>query len=280
MIKNTVSNLTIIASKKKLLEWNDFKEVWQARELILVFAWRDLRVRYRQTFLGIAWVLFQPVVTTAIFSIFFGKLAKIPSGNLPYPLFSYSGLILWNFFTTSLSTSSNSIISMGSIIQKIYFPRFIAPLAPVVTNLVDLIVSFIPLILMLIYYQTIPNPLLILFFPFLIILLLLNILGLGFFLSAINVRYRDIRFLLPFFIQIGMFVTPVIYPLGIIYDYRKWFLIINPLTGIFESFRTLISGGSNIDFGLLFISTIMTVFVFMIGLLYFSYSKDQFADYI
>ncbi len=270
---------TVIRPKRSPWDIN-LHDLWRSRELLFVFVWRDIKVRYRQTFLGIAWVLFQPVVTTAVFSIFFGKLAKIPSGDLPYPLFSFSSLILWNFFSGGLTLASNSVVLMGPVIKKIYFPRLFIPLSAVLTSVVDFFVSLIPLILMFIYYRIIPSPLLILFLPLLLFMLSLNTLGLGLFLATLNVRYRDIRFLVPFFVQIGIFVTPVIYPLSIIYDYRKWFLIANPLTGIFETFRTLVAGSNNIDFGLVLISLLITLIVFTFGLFYFSRSEDNFADYV
>ncbi|MCL4390419.1 MAG: ABC transporter permease [Patescibacteria group bacterium] len=256
----------------------DLREIWRYRELFYIFAWRDIKLRYKQTVLGIIWVLFQPLVSTGIFSIFFGKIAKIPSDNLPYPLFVLAGLVIWNFFSSALSASSQSLIGNEGIIKKVYFPRLILPISSVVTAGVDFFITFLVLLVAVVYFGYLPSLLILPVLPVLLIITILMASGLGMFMASLNVKYRDVRFILPFFIQIGLFVTPVIYPLSIIYDWRKWFLIINPLTGVIETLRALIVGRAQPDFSLLIIGLIVSIPVFCFGLFYFRRTEAYFAD--
>lgn len=255
----------------------DLKELWNYRELLYIFTWRDLKVRYRQTFLGIAWVLFQPVVTTIIFTIFFGKLAKIPSSNMPYPLFIYAGLTIWTFFSNALSNASMSLVGYEAMIKKVYFPRIIIPLAEILTAFVDFLVTLLLLTLMIVYYGYFPNPATIFILPLIILILGITITGVSIFTAAFNVKYRDVRFILPFFIQIGLFVSPVIYPVSVIFDYRKVFLYANPLTGVIETFRSLISN-EPINWLLIASSFAISLIIFLFGLIYFSKTERYFAD--
>lgn len=256
----------------------DVSELWHYRELFYIFSWRDVKIRYKQTVLGIVWVLFQPLVTTGIFSIFFGKIAKIPSDGLPYPLFVLSGLVFWNFFANGLTNASQSLVNNQSILQKIYFPRVIIPISAIITAGIDFVLTLVILVFACVFYHNIPSLSAIVVFPLTILITLLTMLGLGFFTAAVNVKYRDVRFALPFFIQVGLFITPVIYPLSIIYDYRKWFLMLNPLTGVIETFRVVISGGSQFDFGLLAVSFTVALGLFIFGFLYFRKTEIYFAD--
>lgn len=256
----------------------DFAELWRYRELFYIFSWRDVKVRYKQTVLGIIWVLFQPLVSTGIFSIFFGKIAKIPSNDLPYPLFVLAGLVIWNFFANGLTSSSQSLVGNQSILQKVYFPRLIIPISAIITAGIDFVITLIILLLACLFYGYYPNPLIFLLFPILLTILLLTISGLGMFLASLNVKYRDVRYALPFFIQTGLFVTPVIYPLSIIYDYRKWLLMLNPLTGIIETFRVLITGKGMVDYPLILLSLIISIIIFAFGLFYFRKTESYFAD--
>jgi len=271
---------TIIRPTKGVFSFDQIKELWEYRELFYIFVWKNIKVRYKQTILGIFWVLFQPLVTVTIFSIFFGKIAKIPSGDLPYPLFSYIGLIVWNFFSGSLLNASNSIVNMGGMIQKIYFPRIIIPLSAILTSAIDFVISLIPYIILMIYYHIQPSPFIIIYLPIVFLIVFLSASGLGFFAASLNVRYRDVSYLLPFFVQIGLFLTPVIYSLDIIYDYRKWFLILNPLTGIIETFRHLSVMGTRFDIWLLTSSFIISIIIFLIGLYYFNKTERTFADIV
>ena len=187
---------TIIRPTKGVFSFDQIKELWEYRELFYIFVWKNIKVRYKQTILGIFWVLFQPLVTVTIFSIFFGKIAKIPSGDLPYPLFSYIGLIVWNFFSGSLLNASNSIVNMGGMIQKIYFPRIIIPLSAILTSAIDFVISLIPYIILMIYYHIQPSPFIIIYLPIVFLIVFLSASGLGFFAASLNVRYRDVSYLL------------------------------------------------------------------------------------
>lgn len=271
-----IANMEVIIKPNNTFHF-DLNELWNYRELLYIFTWRDIKVRYRQTFLGVAWVLFQPVATTAIFSIFFGKLAKISSGNLPYPLFVLIGLIIWTFFSSALSTASMSLVSYENMIKKVYFPRIIIPLSEIITACIDFFATIFFLVVMIIYYRFFPNPAIILVGPLLLIILLATICGLSFFAAAFNIKYRDVRFILPFFIQIGLFVSPVIYPIAVIFDYRKWLLYINPLTGVIETFRALIANDP-LNWPLIGVSAIGSSIILFFGLLYFVKTERYFAD--
>lgn len=256
----------------------DLRESWQYRELLYVLAWRDIAVRYRQTILGVLWAILQPLITTGIFTIFFGKIAKIPSDNLPYPIFSFIGLTIWSFFSNGVSNASQSLLSNLGIISKVYFPRLVVPLASILTSSVDFLITVSLLLIVIFFYGFFPNFLLtLIFLPLILSILLLTMAGLGFFTSALNVRFRDVRYALPFFIQIGLYVTPIIYPLSIIYDYRRWFLILNPLTAVVETSRALVSGNS-IDLTL-FISAIpISLIIFFGGLFFFRQTESIIVD--
>lgn len=256
----------------------DWFEIWRYRELFYIFSWRDIKIRYKQTLLGITWVLFQPLVTTGIFSIFFGKIAKIPSDNLPYPLFVLTGLVIWNFFASGVTTSSQSLIGNEGILKKVYFPRVILPISAIVTAGVDFVITLVILLIACLYFRYIPNPIILLVFPLLLLIVLATMIGIGMFTASLNVKYRDVRYALPFFIQIGLFLTPVIYPLSVIYDYRKWLLMLNPLTGVIETLRLLIHGSGQLNYDLLTISIIVAGLIFMIGWYYFRRTEAFFAD--
>lgn len=256
----------------------DFDELWRFRELFYTFTWRDIKVRYKQTFLGIAWVVFQPLAATGIFTIFFGKLAKIPSGNMPYELFVFIGLVFWIFFSGALTGASNSMIENINIIKKIYFPREILPISAVVTSLVDFSISFVAVLIMAFYFGFRPSLNLVIILPISLIIASLSASGIGFFLASINVKYRDVRYILPFFIQMMLFLTPVIYPSATVRDSFRGLFALNPMTGVIESMRTTISGSSGVDFNTLAISTVAAIILFIVGLSYFRSTENFFAD--
>lgn len=255
----------------------DLKELWEYRELFYIFAWRDIKIRYKQTVLGFGWAIFQPLVTTGIFSIFFGKLAKIPSDGLPYPLFAFAGLTVWNFFSSAVSYSSHSVLGNEAIIKKVYLPKIIIPLAAIVTSALDFLINLVLLIIASLFFGYIPQLIGVFMFPVLFLTLFLSIGGVGLFMSALNIKYRDVRYILPFFISMGMFVSPVIYPISIIYDYRKWLLIFNPLTSVIETTRAII-GGSDINFMLVGLGLLISMTIFIVGLGYFNRTEKFFAD--
>lgn len=269
---------TVIKPKKNF-SLNDIKELWQYRELLLFFTWRDLKVRYKQTAIGVSWAIFQPVTTMIVFSIVFGQFAKMPSDGIPYPIFVYVGLLIWQFFSGALSETSQCLIANQSIVTKVYFPRLILPISSVLTKLVDFFVASIILVIMMFYYQFTPNLIGLLILPLLIIITFLASVGVGLFLAAVNVKYRDVRYALPFFIQTLMFVTPVIYPASIAGKY-SWILALNPMTGVIKAAQAAILGNAPINWLLLLISFLTTVILFIFGIIYFKRTERYFADII
>lgn len=268
-----------IIRPKKTFSLRDLKELWQYRELLYFFVWRDLKVKYKQTAIGISWAVFQPFLTMVVFSIFFGRLAKMPSNGIPYPIFVYTGLLLWQFFSASLSEISNCLISNQAIITKVYFPRLILPISTTVTKFVDFFIASFILIGLMVYYQYLPNLNGLLVLPLLLLIAFMISIGLGLFLSALNVKYRDVRYALPFFIQIMLFITPVIYPISIAGKY-SWILTINPMTGVVTTARTALLSKGAIDWPLLLISGIICLVILIIGLIYFKKTEKHFADII
>ena len=258
----------------------DLSELWSFRELFYIFAWRDVKVRYKQTILGVIWAILQPLTTMIIFTFFFGKLAQIPSGNLPYMIFVYIGLIIWTLFSSSLANASNSMVEQGHLIKKVYFPRLTIPFAAIVTSTIDFAITFIFLLLMLVYFKITPHPLTFILFPLLIIITLLTSSGAGMFLSALNVKYRDVRYVLPFFIQMLMFLSPVIYPTTMIANRHKWIFTLNPLASVVETARELFSGGANINWLQLSIASLSAIGIFIFGLIYFKKTEKFFADIV
>lgn len=272
------SSYNIIIKPRKGWIGINFKELWFYKELFYIFSWRDIKVRYKQTIIGIAWAILQPFLLMVVFSVFFGSLAKIPSEGVPYPIFVYSGLIFWNYFSISLTGSSNSLIENENIIKKIYFPRLVLPFSSTVTPLIDFAIALVVLVGIMIYYHFVPTLVGILLLPVLIIISFFSASGLGSFFAAINVRYRDIRYALPFFIQAGLFITPVIYPTTLIAEKYRWILALNPMTGIVEAARAGILRNGPVDFKLLLISAIISILLFLLGIFYFRRTERIFAD--
>lgn len=258
----------------------NLKELWDYRELFYIFAWRDIKVRYKQTVLGVAWVVFQPLASMLIFTIFFGNFAKIPSGDLPYPLFVLCGLVFWNFFSSALSTASGSLTGNESIIKKVYFPKVILPLSIIVTSSVDFVINIILLFAVGLYFGFIP-PLLVL--PIILLGYIISFLtasGLGLLFSALNVKYHDVKYIIPFFIQILIFLTPVIYPTSFIKSSGKFLFLLNPMAAVIESMRSVISGNTSIDLMAVGFATLLSLVIFIIGLAFFNATEKFFADII
>lgn len=258
----------------------NINELWRYRELFYIFAWRDIKVRYKQTILGIAWALLQPITSMFIFTVFFGKLAKIPSDGLPYSLFVLVGLVFWGFFSGTLTHASNSLVENEGIIKKTYFPRLILPLSAIATGLVDFGISFILLLSIAFYFGHVPSLLSLVIIPLGLVISSLGAAGLGLFLAAFNVKYRDVRYILPFFIQTLIFLTPVIYPLSIVGLSNRLVIAINPIAGVIESARQVIGGSTIIDYQVLVISAVSSILLFIIGLYYFRATERFFADII
>jgi len=272
------ATITII-KPKKLFTLTDLKEVWDYRELLYFFTWRDLKVRYKQTAVGALWAVFQPLLTMVIFSLFFGQLLKVPSDGVPYPIFVYTGLLFWQFFSTALADTSNVLIVNQAIITKVYFPRLLLPLSTVATKFIDFLIAVIILIFMMIYYGYTPNLLGLFILPLLLLITSMASVGLGLFLASINVKYRDVRYVLPFFIQILLFVTPVIYPAGILGKY-SWVLALNPMMGVIQSARAALLGTTVLNWLLVTISLLATTCILAVGIYTFKKTERYFADII
>lgn len=273
----------IIVPPKKFVSI-DWGELWRYRDLFLVFAWRDIAVRYKQTALGVAWAILQPLITIIIFSFIFGTLMDRTSGDdTPYPIFVCVGQILWLYFSTALNDASNSMVVNAQMIQKIYFPRIIVPATAVTTHLIDLAVASLILIVMMIYYGYKPLPVGYLLIPVLIFCSFMAALGIGLFLAAINVKYRDVRYALPFFIQIMMFLTPVIYTVKMLDDHplmKTLVIWLNPMSGVITNARAGIIGNTPFDWYSLGASLITSFVYLLFGLYYFRSTERYFADIV
>ncbi len=268
-----------IIRPKKTFSLQIFRELWQFRELLYFFSWRDLKVRYKQTVIGVGWAIFQPLITMVVFSIFFGKFGKLPSDGIPYPIFVYVGLLIWQFFSTALSETSNSLISNQAILTKVYFPRLVLPLSAVITRFIDFFCASIILIGLMAYYRFVPHIEGLLVLPLLLLLTFMISTGGGLFLAAFNVKYRDVRYALPFFIQMLLFVTPVIYPASIAGKY-SWILALNPMTGIIKAAQAGILGTTPVNWFLLGLSGLSAVIFLIVGFVYFKKTEQYFADLI
>lgn len=256
----------------------DLPEIWRFRDLIYIFVWRDIKVRYKQTAVGVAWALFQPFINMIIFSVFFGSLAKIGSDGIPYPIFVFTGLLLWNYFSTSLSNVSNCLVENENIIRKVYFPRLVLPIATSITPIVDFVIALIIMIGLALYYHYSPNLLGVLMLPILVLISQISSSGLGLFLASVNAKFRDVRYVLPFFIQIMFFITPVIYPVSIIPARFQWIIFLNPMAGIISFARTSLLGSGANNWGSLGISLAMSLVLMLIGIVYFRKTERFFAD--
>ena len=257
----------------------DVGALWQHRELLLKLAWRDVKVRYKQTIVGAAWAIIQPFVTMVVFSVFFGRFANMPSEGVPYPIFSYAGLLPWTFFSEAMKRASDSLVGNASLVSKVYFPRVVLPMASVLSRLVDFAVAFTVLLAMMAYFH-VPITWRILWVPVFIALAFLGALGTGLWLSAINVRFRDIKYALPFIIQLWMFATPVIYPVTLLPERWQILLSLNPMTGVVNGCRWAILGTGAPPTGMFWVSVGVTVLVLVTGLLVFHKMERTFADVV
>ncbi len=277
-MSNSTIQTTIIEPKKGWIPI-DLKEIWNYRELLYFLTKRDIKVRYKQTVLGGLWAIIQPVFTMIVFTLFFGRLAKMPSDGIPYPIFVYAGLLPWTYFANALSTSGNSLVGSANLITKVYFPRLIIPASASMAGLLDFFIAMLVMGAMMIYYQFVPS-IGILLFPFLVGLTFLCAVGVGLWLSALNVQYRDIRYVIPFLIQLWMFVSPVIYPISMVPQKYQWLLALNPMGGVIEAYRASLLGHMPINWFLLGLSTVIIIILFLSGLYYFRRMEKTFADVI
>jgi lipopolysaccharide transport system permease protein len=234
-----------VVSIRPPVRWSalNLRDLWAYRELQYFLIWRDVKVRYKQTVLGVAWAIIQPLLTMVIFTLFFGKLAGVPSDNVPYPIFAYAGLLPWTFVSGAVTSSGNSLVGSSNLISKVYFPRMIIPMSAVGAALVDFGIGFVLLAALMVYYG-VALTWSVLMLPALMVLTATIALGVGMLLSALNVKYRDVRHALPFVVQLWMFVTPIIYPSSIVPERWRWLLALNPLTGVIEGYRAALFGRS------------------------------------
>ncbi|MDQ3635247.1 MAG: ABC transporter permease [Acidobacteriota bacterium] len=269
--------LVVIEPSKGWIPVN-FRDLWHYRDLLYILTMRDIKVRYKQTLLGAAWAIIQPLFTMLIFTLLFGRLAGMPSDGIPYPIFAFAGLLPWTFFANAVTNSGNSLVGNSNLITKVYFPRMIIPMASVGSGLVDFAIAFGLLVVLMVYYS-VGLSISILMLPVLIILTSLLAMGIGMWMSALNVKYRDIRHALPFLIQLGLFVSPIIYPLTFVPEKWRWLLVFNPLTGIIEGYRSAIFGKS-FDWFALGISVLITFAVLFYAAYMFKRMEKTFADII
>jgi lipopolysaccharide transport system permease protein len=254
-------------------------DLWQYRELLYFLTWRDIKVRYKQTVLGAAWAIIQPFSTMVVFTLFFGKLAKIPSEGVPYPIFSYAGLLPWTFFAQAMNQSSDSLVGNAHLITKVYFPRLVIPLSATLGPLVDFCIAFIVLIGMMFFYQMFPTGTLV-WLPAFLLLAFATSLGAGLWLSALNVQYRDVRYTIPFLTQIWLFATPVIYPSGAVHGPWRILLGLNPMTGVVEGFRWALLGIGAAPGGMIYMSMGVAFLLIFTGMIYFNRMEKTFADIV
>src|SRR5665647_407002 len=275
--QNSEFDLVIEAGRSKKNYWND---LWRFRELFFFLAWRDILVRYKQTAIGLAWSLIRPFLTMIVFTIIFGRLAKLPSEGVPYPILVYAAMLPWQFFSTSFSEASNSLISNSNMLTKIYFPRLIIPASTVIVNFVDFLISFIILIGLMIWYHFVPS-LTILCLPLFLVLAFLSAIGAGLYVAALNVKYRDFRYIVPFVVQFGMYISPVGFSSNNIPE--KWRLLysINPMVGVIDGFRWSISGGqSRIYLPGMLLSIGLVILLLIFSVWYFRKMEKTFADIV
>lgn len=254
-------------------------ELWQYRELLYFLIWRDVKVRYKQTALGVAWAVVQPFFTMVVFSLFFGRLAKVPSDGVPYPLFAYCALVPWGFFANGLNMGSNSLVESANLIRKVYLPRLAIPIATVLSGGVDFLVSFLLLLGMMAYYGRMPG-IEAAWLPLLLLLGLVTALGVSLWLSALNVQYRDVRYTIPFLTQIWMFGTPIAYPSSLVPEAWRPFYGLNPMVGVVEGFRWALLGTATRPGAILIVSSLAALVLLVTGAMYFRSTEKTFADVV
>ena len=255
------------------------QELWEYRELLYFLIWRDIKVRYKQTILGVAWAIIQPIFSMVIFSLFFGKLAKIPSDNIPYPIFSFAALVPWIFFANGLSESSNSLVINANLIKKVYFPRLIIPISTVLSGIVDFFLAFLVLIGMMIAYGIYPTGAII-WLPFLLLLALVTSLGAGLWFTALNVQFRDVRYAVPFLVQAWMFASPVVYPSRLLDEPWRTIYGINPMAGVVEGFRWALLATNTRPGPMIIVSALVALLMLVSGAYYFRRLEKTFADVV
>jgi lipopolysaccharide transport system permease protein len=274
------SGTTETIIQKGRIEKNYWRDIWLFRDLFYILSWRDLKVRYKQTVIGVVWSILRPLLTMLIFTFIFGRVARLPSdGNTPYSILVFAAMLPWQFFSNALSESSNSLIGNANLITKVYFPRLIIPASSVITSLVDLAISFVLLVLIMTYYQYVP-PINIFFLPLFVLLAFIAAFGFGLYLTALNVKYRDFRYVIPFIVQFGLYISPVGFSSAIVPE--KWRLIysLNPMVSIIDGFRWCLIGEEPINLMSFAVSLSVTLIFTTLGVRYFRKTEKSFADNI
>lgn len=256
----------------------DLGELWRYRELFFFLVWRDVKVRYAQTVLGAGWAILQPVLTMVVFTVIFGNFAEIPSDGVPYPVFSLAALVPWTYFSKALSGSSSSLVSNTNLITKVYFPRLITPLAPVLAGLVDFAIAFMILAAVMLLYGLLPAASALVVLPALILAMMSTAAGVGCWLAALNIHYRDVKYVVPFLVQIWMYLSPVVYPLSMVPEKYRLLYALNPMVGVIEGFRAVLLDTSAVSPGLIFLSLGIGLLLLVSGAIYFRRTEDVFAD--
>ncbi len=257
----------------------DLRELWEYRELFYFLTWRDIMVRYKQTALGAAWAIIQPFFTMVVFSLFFGKLAKVPSDGIPYPVFSYAALVPWTFFANGLTASTNSLVNSSNLLQKIYFPRLVIPVSAILSGIVDFGLAFVVLLGMMVVYGMWPT-VAVIFLPLFLLLALVTALGVGLWLTALSVEYRDVRFVVQFLVQFWMFASPVAYSSRLLSEPWRTLYGLNPMVGALDGFRWALLGVSQPPGPMLYVSAAMAIIILVSGLYYFRRMEKSFADVV
>lgn len=270
--------ITIVEPRKAF--WDlELGSLWEYRELLFFLVWRDIKVKYKQTALGVAWAVLQPILATLVFSIFFGRLARMPSDGIPYPVFVYVAMVPWQYFANALTESSNSLVASQNLIKKVYFPRLVIPLGSVIAGLVDFCFAFIVLIGMMFYYGITPSRTIFLF-PVFLLLAVCTALAVGLWMSALNVQYRDVKYTIPFLTQFWMFATPVVYPASLVpAKWRAWYGL-NPMAGVIDGFRYALLGRAAKPGPMIYVSAAAVAVLLLGGLLYFRKMESTFADVV
>lgn len=261
--------------------WTSLKlnEAWEFRELMLFLIWRDIKVRYKQTVLGAAWAILQPFLTMVVFSLFFGRLADIPSEGVPYPIFSFAALVPWAFFANGSNQAANSMVGSANLIKKVYFPRLIVPVAAVMAGLVDFALAFVVLLGMMAFFRIFPT-VRIVWLPLFLLLAIVTTLGVGLWLSAMNVQFRDVRYAVPFLIQLWLFITPVAYPSSLLSEPWRTLYGLNPMAGVVEGFRWALLGTEAGSISMVMLSTVVSICLLVSGTFYFKRMERTFADVV
>lgn len=270
---------TVVIEAKKGWVPVDFRELWKFRELLYFLAWRDIKVKYKQTALGVVWAVLQPVLAMLVFTVIFGRFASMPSEGAPYPIFVLTGLLLWNYFAAVLNQSTTSLVTGANLVSKVYFPRLIIPSSSAVAALIDFLIGFAVLIAMMLWYG-VSFTTGVLLAPVIIAVTLVNAVGFGIWFSALNVRYRDVQYAVPFLVQIWMFATPVIYPASLLGEKWSWLLYLNPMSGVIEAIRPVMLANRPVPFEGLVVSAAIGLAVFLSGVFYFRRVERHFADVI